>query len=116
MIIETKSYPRAALIGNPSDGYYGKTIAFVFSNFSANIKLYQTPQLEIKPEKLDCPVYDSLEDLVYGIGLNGYYGGVRLLQAAIVTFHKFCISNSIKLEKKNFTISYSSDIPLRLGL
>lgn len=116
MIIETKSYPRAALIGNPSDGYYGKTIAFVFSNFSANIKLYQTPQLEIKPEKLDCPVYDSLEDLVYGIGLNGYYGGVRLLQAAIVTFHKYCISNSIKLEKKNFTISYSSDIPLRLGL
>ena len=24
MIIETHSYPRAAVIGNPSDGYYGK--------------------------------------------------------------------------------------------
>ena len=32
MIIREKAYPRAALIGNPSDGYFGKTIAFVFRN------------------------------------------------------------------------------------
>ena len=47
MIIQTQSYPRADLIGNPSDGYYGKTIAFVFKNFSANVQLYHTPELEI---------------------------------------------------------------------
>ncbi len=116
MIIETKSYPRAALIGNPSDGYFGKTIAFVFSNFSAHIQLYQTPKLEIKPEKLDCTIYESMDDLVEGIDLYGYYGGVRLLQAAIITFQKYCKANSLKLEKKNFTICYSSNIPLRLGL
>jgi hypothetical protein len=28
---------RAALIGNPSDGYFGKTIAFVFKNFRAKV-------------------------------------------------------------------------------
>lgn len=116
MIIETKSYPRAALIGNPSDGYFGKTIAFVFSNFSAQVQLYQSPKLEIKPEKLDCPVYDSIEDLVDGIKMNGYYGGVRLLKATIKTFYKYCKSNSINLDSRNFTISYKSDIPLRLGL
>jgi glucuronokinase len=116
MIIETTSYPRAALIGNPSDGYYGKTIAFVFSNFSARVQLYQTPKLEIKPEKLDQPIYNSIEDLVDGIQLNGYYGGVRLLTAAILTFYNYCKKNSIKLDKKNFTICYNSDIPLRLGL
>ena len=32
MIIEAYSYPRAAVIGNPSDGYFGKTIAFVFKS------------------------------------------------------------------------------------
>ena len=53
MIIETYSYPRAAVIGNPSDGYFGKTIAFVFSNFTAKVQLYQTPELEIKPQRLD---------------------------------------------------------------
>jgi glucuronokinase len=39
MIIETRSNPRAALIGNPSDGYFGKNIAFVFDNFSAKVQL-----------------------------------------------------------------------------
>ena len=53
MIIETFSYPRAAVIGNPSDGYFGKTIAFLFSNFIAKVQLYQTPELEIKPQRLD---------------------------------------------------------------
>ena len=40
MIIKTVAYPRAALIGNPSDGYNGKTIAFVFRNYSAEVQLY----------------------------------------------------------------------------
>ena len=39
MIIRTKAYPRAALIGNPSDGYFGKTIAFTFSDFAAEVTL-----------------------------------------------------------------------------
>ena len=29
MIIRQKSFARAGLIGNPSDGYFGKTIAFI---------------------------------------------------------------------------------------
>ena len=49
MIIRKVSYPRAALIGNPSDGYYGKTIAFLFSNFKAEILVYESPELEIIP-------------------------------------------------------------------
>jgi glucuronokinase len=116
MIIETKSYPRAALIGNPSDGYFGKTIAFIFSNFSATVQLYESPLLEIKPEKLDKPVYNSIEELVDGIKLNGYYGGVRLLKATIKTFYRHCQKMKIALGPKNFTICYYSDIPLRLGL
>lgn len=116
MIIETKSYPRAALIGNPSDGYFGKTIAFVFSNFSAQVQLYETPKLEIKPEELDIPVFNSIADLVDGIKLNGYYGGVRLVKATIKTFYSYCEREKLELHKRNFTISYKSDIPLRLGL
>jgi glucuronokinase len=116
MIIEETSYPRAALIGNPSDGYFGKTIAFVFSNFSARVQLYETPKLEIKPEKLDISIYNSIDDLVEGIKLNGYYGGVRLLKATITTFYRYCQKNSLILNKRNFTLCYNSDIPLRLGL
>lgn len=116
MIILTKSYPRAALIGNPSDGYYGKTIAFLFSNFSAGITLFQTPELEIQPEKLDLTKFNSIEELVNDVSLHGYYGGMRLLKATVKVFYDYCKECNIKLDKRNFTIRYHSTIPHRLGL
>ncbi|WP_347841190.1 hypothetical protein [uncultured Draconibacterium sp.] len=116
MIIETYSYPRAAVIGNPSDGYFGKTIAFVFSNFVANVQLYQTPELEIKPQRLDITSYKNMQALVDDINFAGYYGGMRLLKGMIKVFYEYCITNNIPLASKNFTIRYNSNIPLRLGL
>ena len=116
MIIDTYSYPRAAVIGNPSDGYYGKTIAFVFSNFSTKVQLYETPRLEIHPQKLDSTSYDNIESLVGDINYAGYYGGMRLIKGMIKVFYQYCEKNKIKLKDKNFSISYDSNIPLRLGL
>ena len=116
MIIETYSYPRAAVIGNPSDGYYGKTIAFVFSNFIAKVQLYQTPELEIRPERLDVTHFNSIAELVEDVNFAGYYGGMRLIKGMIKVFYEYCIKNNIKIENRNFTIRYSSNIPLRLGL
>jgi glucuronokinase len=116
MIIETYSYPRAAVIGNPSDGYFGKTIAFVFSNFIAKVQLYQTPELEIKPDKLDVNHFTSIKELVEDVNFAGYYGGMRLIKGMIKVFYEYCQKNEIKIEDRNFTIRYSSNIPLRLGL
>ena len=116
VIIKTKSFPRAALIGNPSDGYYGKTIAFIFSNFSAEVTLYQTPELEITPAELDTTSFQSVMHLVDDVKLNGYYGGFRLLKAAIKRFCEYCSENNILLDNRNFTIRYRSNIPIRLGL
>ncbi len=116
MIIETSSYPRAAVIGNPSDGYFGKTIAFVFSNFYAQVQLYQTPELEIKPHRLDSTSFKNVKGLVKDINFAGYYGGMRLIKACIKVFYEYCQKNKIQLASKNFTIRYDSNIPLRLGL
>lgn len=116
MIIETHSYPRAALIGNPSDGYFGKTIAFVFKNFSAKVQLYHTPELEIIPERMDVDRFENIHDLGQKVSANGYYGGLRLIKAAIKVFYNYCQSEKIQLDERNFTIRYCSDIPLRLGL
>ncbi len=116
MIIETRAYPRAAVVGNPSDGYFGKTIAFVFSNFSACVQLYETPELEIKPQKLDITHFGSMKELVEDVYFSGYYGGMRLIKGLIKVFYEYCALRGIVLEEKNFTIRYSSDIPLRLGL
>ena len=116
MIIETFSYPRAAVIGNPSDGYFGKTIAFVFSNFIARVQLWETPELEIKPERLDVALFSSMQNLADDVNFAGYYGGMRLLKASVKVFYEHCSKNNILLDDRNFTIRYHSNIPLRLGL
>jgi len=33
LIIRKRAYARAGLIGNPSDGYHGKTISIIVRNF-----------------------------------------------------------------------------------
>lgn len=114
--IRSFSYPRAALIGNPSDGYFGKTIAFVFRNFCAEVTLVPSDKLIIVPHERDRFSFESMEELCEDIDLLGYYGGVRLLKAAIKRFFEYCSQEGFVLEKKNFQISYKSSIPLRLGL
>ena len=116
MIITYTSYPRAALIGNPSDGYFGKTIAFVFSNFKAEVVLFESPELEIIPANYDSNIFNSISELVDDVNLYGYYGGIRLLKAAVKKFYDYCSQNNISLPDKNFTLRYKSDIPFRLGL
>lgn len=116
MIIETYSYPRAAVIGNPSDGYYGKTIAFVFSNFKAKVQLYHTPELNIIPQQLDNTSFGSIHELVENVNQSGYYGGIRLLKATTKVFYDYCKECNIQLDERNFTMRYNSNIPLRLGL
>lgn len=116
MIIRYRAYPRAGLIGNPSDGYFGKTIAFAFSNFSAEVVLYQTPELEILPAARDHSRFLSIRDLQRDVRRHGYYGGVRLLKATIKRFFDYCEENQIQIDERNFTIRYSSNIPTQVGL
>ncbi len=116
MIIRTHAYPRAALIGNPSDGYYGKTLAFTFGNFRAETLLYESPELEIQPSARDESVFQSLDALADDVRLFGYYGGIRLIKAALKSFHDYCRHQGIQLHDRNFTIRYQSDIPNLVGL
>lgn len=104
------------MIGNPSDGYFGKTIAFVFANFKAEVVLFESPEIEIIPAEYDSNVFTSMDKLVEDVNLYGYYGGIRLLKATVKRFSDYCRLNHIKIPSKNFTIRYKSDIPFRLGL
>ncbi|HVX67632.1 MAG TPA: hypothetical protein VHA11_13555 [Bryobacteraceae bacterium] len=115
-MIETYAYARAGLLGNPSDGYYGKTIAFLVRDFRARVLLYPSARLEIKPSKADMPVFEGLDDLYRVTRWRGYYGGIRILQALLVRFVDYCRENGIELPDRNFTLEYESTIPMRLGL
>lgn len=116
MIITGYAYPRAALIGNPSDGYFGKTIAFVFDNYQVKVQLYETPEINFIPSSRDYTTFADLSDLDEKISSYGYYGGIRLLKAAARKFFIYCRENGLSLPKRNFSIRYESNIPNRLGL
>ena len=115
-MIETFAYARAGLLGNPSDGYFGKTIALLVRNFRARVLLYPSARLEIRPSKADTPVFESLNELCALTRWRGYYGGIRILQAIVVRFVDYCRERGIELEERNFTLEYESTIPLRLGM
>lgn len=116
MIITRRAYPRVGLIGNPSDGYFGRTISFTFQNFWAEVLLYESPELHILPSERDHSVFTDMVHLVEDVRDFGYYGGIRLLKAAVKTFYEYCVSNDIRLPGKNFTLRYTSNIPHLVGL
>ena len=115
-MIETHAYARAGLLGNPSDGYFGKTISFLVRNFRARAIIQPSARLEIRLAKADIPIFENLGDLYQVTRWRGYYGGLRILQALIVRFMDYCRDHNIELEDRNFTIEYESNIPLRLGM
>lgn len=115
-MIETYGYARAGFLGNPSDGYFGKTLSFVMSNFRARALVYPSGRLEIKPSKADLPVFENLDDLYRITRWRGYYGGIRIIQALIVRLIDYCRQQGIELPDRNFTLEYESNVPQRLGM
>ncbi len=116
MMIRQQAYPRVGLIGNPSDGYHGKTLSFAFSNFHAQVVLYETPELKILPHVRDHSEFSGVDELVRDVKLYGYYGGIRLLKATIKRFCDCCRERDLPLHDRNFTIRYHSNIPHMVGL
>jgi len=116
MIIRTCAFARAGLIGNPSDGFNGKTIAIAMRNFRADVTLWESPDLHIAPDHRDVFGFDSVDALVGDVRMHGYYGGVRLLKATIKRFADYCSEHGIALPARNFTIQYHTSIPRLVGL
>lgn len=117
MACEATAYARAGLIGNPSDGYFGKTISVIVRDFAAKVSLYESPQIEIVPSLQDRSRYDSPRELVEDVKRNGYYGGIRLMKATVKRFIEYCDENDLALgTDQNFSLRYRSTIPRRLGM
>ncbi|MGN0846231.1 MAG: mevalonate kinase [Kiritimatiellia bacterium] len=116
MLIRTRSFARAGFLGNPSDGYFGKTVSFAFNNFFAEIVMYETPELGFIPGDVDDATFASPEELLHDIQLFGYYGGIRLMKAVAKLFFLWCRDHGVALPEKNFTVRYTSNIPRLVGL
>lgn len=116
MIITAHAYARAGLVGNPSDGYFGKTISFIIRNFAATVTLWESPKFEILPTETDFARYDSVQAFLRDTKLMGYYGGMRLMKAAVKKFHEYFTKQGVTLDGPNFTLQFSSTIPRLVGM
>ena len=122
-IIIERCYARIGLMGNPSDGFNGKTLSFLISNFSAEIKLVPNTisnKIQLVPNLIsDRYEYDNLESLLLHTKINGYYGGLRLIQATMKVFTHICLIaglTDIINNNKGYTIEYNTTIPRMVGL
>lgn len=115
-LIRKQAFARAGLMGNPSDGYNGKTLALVVSNFQAEVTLYEWDRLEVVFSQNDQTRFDSIDELVRDVRLHGYYGGIRLVKATIKKFAEYCHRQGLSLHSQNFSIRYQSNIPRQVGL
>jgi glucuronokinase len=116
MFVESEAYARAGLIGNPSDGYFGKTISIVIREFSAKVSLTENNAIEFVPNVQDKARYKSLSDFKSSLNNKGYYGAERLFKATLIRFVQYCEKNNLELHDRNFKLSYSSSIPRRVGM
>lgn len=115
-LIRSRTYARCGLVGNPSDGYHGKVISVLCPAFYAEVVLYPWKQLEIIPHPSDGSSFSSLDAFVKHVEVNGYYGAIRLIKAAIKAFYDHCRQRELKLRNDNFSIRYTSNIPRSVGL
>ena len=117
MVIQQTGCARVGLMGNPSDGFGGKTIACLIGDFTASVTMWESPQIEIIPHpRFDPFCFQDLDDLTYTASLDGYYGGLRLLFATCKRFHQHCREAGIKLPARSFTLEYDINIPRQVGL
>jgi len=113
--IVARAPARAGLLGNPSDGYGGKAIAVTVWNFFAEVQLVPSARLTILSSRDDHPEFASVFQLSQRSRRHGFYGGQRLIAAAIKRLVDET-PNLGELAERNFTISYHSTIPRSVGL
>ena len=116
MIITSHAYARAGLVGNPSDGYFGKTISTVIRNYRTTVRLWESPHFEIVAGSGDLGRFSSVDEFLRDVKLHGYYGGMRLIKAAVRKFHDHFQKQGKQLHDRNFTIEFHSSIPRLVGL
>ncbi len=113
-LIEHTVSARAGLIGNPSDGYDGKTIAVPVRNFYATVRLWERPDRIILPG--DENEFDSIKHLFDYTSTNGFYDGSRLVKAATTVFFEYLLSMNKDYNGKKFEIDINTNIPRMVGL
>ncbi|KAG2230661.1 hypothetical protein INT48_005617 [Thamnidium elegans] len=121
--LHIKSYARVGLMGNPSDGFFGKTMSLLISNFWAEVTLIPNDpsaleEITILPNPVSDPhKFSCMASLVGVSEIDGYETGDRLLQACCKVFYRYCQQQKININtRQGFKMMFETNIPRQVGL
>ena len=124
-VIVERAYARVGLLGNPSDIYHGRTLAFAVKQFQASVTLTPNARREdstvrvIPNEGLDLLSHSSIGEAHTTLRDRGFHGGTRLLLALLKVFVEQCKQKGIHLvsiKPRGFSLKYQSNVPFQVGL
>jgi len=113
------AHSRAGLLGNPSDQYGGKTIAFSIRNFRARVSIEGSDRFLLRHGPSDLVEFDSFLEARDSFRAQGCDDGIRLLRAAIRRFANHGDGMEELLEDERllrFEMRYETTIPRQVGL
>jgi glucuronokinase len=125
---QARAQPRAGLLGNPSDGFGGKVIAFTFRDFEAVVRLESAAV--VRAVGADGSTLEAPHPTGLVTGLREARGaercvergGAELLVAALARFLDHCRGEGCgpailppESPALRFSIGFSSDIPRQVG-
>lgn len=106
-------------MGNPSDGFYGKTISLLISNFHVELNLVPNEfdssnnyeQISFQQSMTSFPSWRSFSN----ISIPKYQQEDLLLIATCKVFFTHCYKHNILLNDQGFNLSYETNIPRQVG-
>ena len=113
------AHARAGLLGNPSDQYGGKTIAFSFGDFSARVGIEASDRFVLRHGASDLIEFASFLEARDSFRARGCDDGIRLLRAAVRRFadHWEGMEGLAKDDRLlRFEMRYETSIPRQVGL
>lgn len=118
-LVHTVAHARVGLLGNPSDGFCGKTMSVTIHNFRAEVLLSPASDASITliPHTVyDAATFANLRHISTVAAREGYNGGLRLMAAALHRFFLHCRTRGVDLADRGFSARYHTTVPKQVGL
>ena len=109
-----QAHARVGLLGNPSDGYGGKVLAFALANFRATVTVRATAGVRLQPDTPHAVSGPTWQDIVEPMRAGRLDGGAQLLAAAIAVFAQH--TRRLGVAVQGFELEFESNIPRQVGL
>jgi hypothetical protein len=124
--VHFRTFARVGVMGNPSDGFFGKTVSLAIANYWASASVWEDVEhpgrvtIEAHPV-FDPGVFDDLSQLSRVTQREGYDGGRRLVQACLHRLYGRIRDSGVgellgERFRRGFHVKWHTTIPRQVGL